>query len=106
MPTVLAIAGAVDIPVQTGGGVRSEADVVELLEGGVSRVVLGTVALDDPGLVGDAGRAGIPGRVAVGVDYRRDRAGGPRSPSGAGSRGVAGPSPTCSASWTASDWPR
>jgi phosphoribosylformimino-5-aminoimidazole carboxamide ribotide isomerase len=69
-PTVLAIAGAVDIPVQTGGGVRSEADVVELLEGGMARVVLGTLALEDPELL-TAVAARYPGRVAVGVDYRR-----------------------------------
>jgi phosphoribosylformimino-5-aminoimidazole carboxamide ribotide isomerase len=68
--TVLAIAGAVDVPVQTGGGVRSKADVAELLEGGVARVVLGTVALDRPDLVATLAAA-YPGRVAVGVDYRR-----------------------------------
>jgi phosphoribosylformimino-5-aminoimidazole carboxamide ribotide isomerase len=73
-PTVLAIAAAVGIPVQSGGGVRSEADVVELLSGGVQRVVLGTVALDDPGLVRSLA-AKYPGRVAVGVDYRLDAAG-------------------------------
>ncbi len=68
--TVLAIARAVDVPVQTGGGVRSEADVAELIEGGVARVVLGTVVLDRPELVGELA-AIYPGRVAVGVDYRR-----------------------------------
>jgi phosphoribosylformimino-5-aminoimidazole carboxamide ribotide isomerase len=68
--TVLAIAGAVDVPVQAGGGVRSKADVAELLEGGVARVVLGTVALDRPDLVATLAEA-YPGRVAVGVDYRR-----------------------------------
>jgi phosphoribosylformimino-5-aminoimidazole carboxamide ribotide isomerase len=67
---VLAIAEAVDIPVESGGGVRTEADVVELLEGGVTRAVLGTMALEDLDLVGQvAGR--FPGRVAVGLDYRR-----------------------------------
>ncbi|HEV3366442.1 MAG TPA: 1-(5-phosphoribosyl)-5-[(5-phosphoribosylamino)methylideneamino] imidazole-4-carboxamide isomerase [Acidimicrobiales bacterium] len=72
--TVLAIAAAVDIPVQSGGGVRSEADVDELLSGGVARVVLGTAALDDPQLVqAMAGRH--PGRVAVGIDYRQDAGG-------------------------------
>jgi phosphoribosylformimino-5-aminoimidazole carboxamide ribotide isomerase len=69
-PTVLAIAEAVEIPVQTGGGVRSGADVAELLDGGLSRVILGTVALDDPDLVGTLAHR-FPGRVAVGVDYRR-----------------------------------
>jgi len=68
--TVLAIAAAVDVPVQTGGGVRSLDDVAELLDGGTARVVLGTAALDDPGLVRRATEA-YPGRVALGLDYRR-----------------------------------
>jgi len=68
--TVLAIAGAVDVPVETGGGVRSLDDVAELLGGGLARVILGTAALDDPGLVRRA-TAAFPGRVALGLDYRR-----------------------------------
>ncbi|HEV3280569.1 MAG TPA: HisA/HisF-related TIM barrel protein [Acidimicrobiales bacterium] len=67
--TVLAIAAAVDIPVQCGGGVRTSDDVDELLAGGVARVVLGTVALDDPGMVAKLA-VEHPGRVAVGIDYR------------------------------------
>jgi len=68
-PTVLAIAAAVDVPVETGGGVRSEGDVEELLDGGVSRVILGTAALEDPDLARRAA-ARFPGRVALGLDYR------------------------------------
>ena len=68
--TVLAIAAAVDVPVETGGGVRSLDDVAELLGGGLARVILGTAALDDPGLVRRA-TAAFPGRVALGLDYRR-----------------------------------
>jgi phosphoribosylformimino-5-aminoimidazole carboxamide ribotide isomerase len=73
-PTVLAIANAVDIPVETGGGVRTEADVDDLLDGGVARVVLGTALLDDPDL---ARRSAVrhPGQVAIGLDYRLDGAG-------------------------------
>ena len=67
--TVLAIAAAVPVPVQSGGGVRTEEDVRELLSGGVRRVVLGTLALDDPGLARSLA-ATFPGRVAVGIDYR------------------------------------
>jgi phosphoribosylformimino-5-aminoimidazole carboxamide ribotide isomerase len=67
--TVLAIAGAVGIPVETGGGIRSEADVTELLQGGVARVILGTAILDQPDLVRRAASR-FPGRVAVGLDYR------------------------------------
>ncbi len=66
--TVLAIAAAVDVPVQVGGGVRTKRDVEELLAGGVRRVVLGTVVLD--GLDLTRALAGeFPGQVAVGIDY-------------------------------------
>jgi phosphoribosylformimino-5-aminoimidazole carboxamide ribotide isomerase len=66
-PHVAAIAAAVDVPVQTGGGVRDEAAADALLEAGVARVVLGTAALEDPDLVRRlAGRA----PVAVGLDAR------------------------------------
>jgi phosphoribosylformimino-5-aminoimidazole carboxamide ribotide isomerase len=71
---VLDIAAAVDIPVESGGGVRTEEDVEELLSGGVTRVIVGTAALDDPGFVRMA-VAKHPGRVAVGIDYRVDAAG-------------------------------
>jgi phosphoribosylformimino-5-aminoimidazole carboxamide ribotide isomerase len=67
---VLRIAAEVSVPVQTGGGVRTDADVDALLGGGVARVVLGTAALDHPDLVRRAA-ARHPGRVAVGLDYRR-----------------------------------
>jgi phosphoribosylformimino-5-aminoimidazole carboxamide ribotide isomerase len=69
--TVLAIAAAVGIPVQTGGGVRSDEDIDTLLAGGIARVVLGSAVLDDPGLAGRATRR-HPGRIAVGLDYRLD----------------------------------
>jgi phosphoribosylformimino-5-aminoimidazole carboxamide ribotide isomerase len=67
--TVAAIAAAVDVPVQTGGGVRDDAAADALLSSGVRRVVVGTAALDDPDWVRRlAGRH--PGRVAVGLDAR------------------------------------
>jgi phosphoribosylformimino-5-aminoimidazole carboxamide ribotide isomerase len=72
--TVLAIARAVDVPVETGGGVRTVEDVAQLLEGGLARVILGTAALDDPDLVRRSTDA-YPGQVAIGLDYRRTVAG-------------------------------
>jgi phosphoribosylformimino-5-aminoimidazole carboxamide ribotide isomerase len=66
---VLAIAAAVDVRVQTGGGVRGAEDVAELLDGGVARVVLGTVAVRDPGLVAKLAER-FPGQVAAGFDHR------------------------------------
>ena len=66
---VAAIAAAVDVPVQTGGGVRDDAAADALLSAGVRRVVVGTAALEDPDWVRRlAGR--YPGQVAVGLDAR------------------------------------
>lgn len=63
--TIKAIAAAVDVPVQTGGG---QVDDISL-KAGVRRIVLGSIAVKDP----DAAKALIrayPGRVAVGLDHR------------------------------------
>jgi phosphoribosylformimino-5-aminoimidazole carboxamide ribotide isomerase len=55
--------------VQVGGGVRDEDAALALLDAGVTRVVIGTAALDQPDLVERlAGR--WPGRVALGLDVR------------------------------------
>jgi phosphoribosylformimino-5-aminoimidazole carboxamide ribotide isomerase len=56
--------------VQVGGGVRSEEAAHWLFDMGVSRVVLGTAALERPGLVRRLARQ-HPGGVAVGLDHRR-----------------------------------
>ncbi len=66
---VEAILRAVDIPVQLGGGIRDMATIESWLARGVRRVILGTVAVRDPGLVREACRA-FPGRVAIGIDAR------------------------------------
>lgn len=66
-PVVAAIAGAVDVPVQTGGGVRTEADAAALHDAGVARVVIGTAAMEDPDLVR---RIAARQPVAVGLDVR------------------------------------
>ena len=63
------ILGAVSIPVQLGGGIRSLADVERWIEAGVSRVILGTVAVRQPEIVREA--AGLwPEQIAVSVDVR------------------------------------
>jgi phosphoribosylformimino-5-aminoimidazole carboxamide ribotide isomerase len=66
---VAAVAAAVDVPVQAGGGVRDDAAADALLASGVRRVVVGTAALDDPDWVRRLA-ARHPGRVAVGLDAR------------------------------------
>jgi phosphoribosylformimino-5-aminoimidazole carboxamide ribotide isomerase len=67
LPTVAAIAAAVECPVQVGGGVRSEAAAQALIDAGVQRVIIGTAAVLDPNLV-ERLCAAHPGRVAVGLD--------------------------------------
>lgn len=66
---VEAILGAVRVPVQLGGGIRDMATVEMWLTRGVARVILGTVAVENPDLVRAAARA-FPGQVAVGLDAR------------------------------------
>lgn len=66
---VAAIARAVSIPVQCGGGVRSVQAAADLLESGVARVVIGTAAVERPALVAEVAER-WPGRVAVGLDHR------------------------------------
>jgi phosphoribosylformimino-5-aminoimidazole carboxamide ribotide isomerase len=56
--------------VQFGGGLRTREDIRRALEMGVSRVVLGTVAVEKPALVQEALDEFGPARVAVGIDVR------------------------------------
>lgn len=66
---VEAIARAVPVPVQVGGGIRTEADIQSLLACGVGRVVVGTRAFEQPeALPRWAERYGK--RIAVGIDAR------------------------------------
>lgn len=66
------ILATVKMPVQLGGGIRDLATIEAWLTKGVRRVILGTVAVRDPGLVRAAAKA-FPGRVAVGIDAKGGR---------------------------------
>jgi phosphoribosylformimino-5-aminoimidazole carboxamide ribotide isomerase len=59
-------------PVQLGGGIRTIAQVEDWLGRGVTRVILGTVAVREPALVREAARL-FPGRIVVGIDARGGR---------------------------------
>ncbi len=59
-------------PAQLGGGIRDMATIEGWLARGLARVILGTVAVENPGLVREAARA-FPGQVAVGIDAREGR---------------------------------
>lgn len=67
-----AIVRAVDIPVQVGGGLRERAAVAELITLGVQRVILGTVAVEQPDLVGQLCQE-FPQQIVVGIDARNGK---------------------------------
>ncbi len=69
---VEAILKATRVPAQLGGGIRDMATIERWLDKGLSRVILGTVAVENPALVREAARA-FPGQVAVGIDARGGR---------------------------------
>ena len=66
---VEAIVAAFPGKVQLGGGIRDRAAIDRWLALGVSRIVVGTAALEDPDLVRAAARE-LPGRIVVAVDAR------------------------------------
>lgn len=66
------ILARVNVPAQLGGGIRDMATISMWLEKGLARVILGTVAVEEPALVREAARA-FPGKVAVGIDARKGR---------------------------------
>jgi phosphoribosylformimino-5-aminoimidazole carboxamide ribotide isomerase len=63
------VVNKVKLPLHLGGGIRSLKTIEELLTAGVDRVILGTAALKDPGLVAEAVR-NYGKAVAVGIDAR------------------------------------
>lgn len=67
---LIEIKRAVDVPIQFGGGMRTLDDVRLALELGAERVVLGTVAVEQPRLVADALERWGPERILVGIDAR------------------------------------
>ncbi|WP_372993617.1 1-(5-phosphoribosyl)-5-[(5-phosphoribosylamino)methylideneamino]imidazole-4-carboxamide isomerase [Sulfitobacter sp.] len=69
---VEAILKSCDVPAQLGGGIRDMATIEAWLDKGLARVILGTVAVENPDLVREAARA-FPGKVAVGIDARGGR---------------------------------
>lgn len=59
----------VEVPTQLGGGIRTIESIAQWFEAGVKRVILGTIAVKEPGLVKAACKQ-WPGQIAVGIDAR------------------------------------
>jgi phosphoribosylformimino-5-aminoimidazole carboxamide ribotide isomerase len=69
---VRSILGAMSLPAQLGGGIRDMAAIEGWLSAGITRVILGTVAVKNPALVREASKA-FPGKIAVGIDAKAGR---------------------------------
>ena len=72
LSVIEAIARAIDIPVQVGGGLRDRAGVSRLLDTGVQRAILGTVAVENPDLVTQL-CSEFNDRIVVGIDARNGK---------------------------------
>jgi len=64
---IASIVSAINIPIQTGGGIRTMEDIEQKLSMGVERIILGTAALKHPDLVKAAVKA-YGNHIAVGID--------------------------------------
>lgn len=72
LPVIEAIAKAISIPVQVGGGLRDRSGVSRLLDTGVKRAILGTVAVEQPELVSQLCQE-FPEQIVVGIDARNGK---------------------------------
>lgn len=73
LPAIKKILENAKMPVQVGGGIRTLEAAATLLDMGVSRVILGSVAVRDPQLVAQACRE-FSGQVVVGIDAKDGKA--------------------------------
>ena len=69
---VEAILKTISIPVQLGGGIRDMATIEQWLSKGITRVILGTLALRNPKIVVEACKK-FPGKIVVGIDAKAGR---------------------------------
>ncbi|WP_110956009.1 1-(5-phosphoribosyl)-5-[(5-phosphoribosylamino)methylideneamino]imidazole-4-carboxamide isomerase [Anaerosinus massiliensis] len=69
LPAIQAILENVQIPIQLGGGIRTMQDIENVLKLGVNRVILGSVAVQNPALVKEACEK-FQDKVVVGIDAR------------------------------------
>lgn len=71
--SILRAVADIGVPVQFGGGLRRIEDIADAIEGGAARVVLGTVALEQPDVVDEALDKYGPERICIGLDARDGR---------------------------------
>ena len=69
LKVIQAILAVITIPIQVGGGIRSMAQVARYLDAGVSRVIIGSKAVEDPAFVAEAVQQ-YGDQIAVGIDAK------------------------------------
>jgi len=69
-PAIRAIAEAVNVPIQLGGGIRSAGAVQYMLDLGITRCIIGTKAVQQPEFIGELIDRFGPERIVVGVDAK------------------------------------
>ena len=72
LASIEAIVAAISIPVQVGGGLRARASIARLLDLGVQRCIMGTVAVEQPELVQELCQE-FPEQIVVGIDARQGK---------------------------------
>ena len=72
LAAIEAIVAAIGIPVQVGGGLRDRNSLARLLNLGVQRCILGTVAVEQPELVQELCQE-FPEQIVVGIDARKGK---------------------------------
>lgn len=70
LDAIRAIAGAISIPFQVGGGLRTRENVLTLLQAGANRVIIGTRAVKSPEFIAELIQEFGPERIVLGVDAR------------------------------------
>jgi len=70
--TIKEIAKTVNIPIQIGGGIRSQERIKQLFSYGIDKVIMGTSAIENKELVKDLSNK-FPGRIIVGIDAKDGR---------------------------------
>jgi phosphoribosylformimino-5-aminoimidazole carboxamide ribotide isomerase len=69
LPAIERIVRAVDVPIQVGGGIRTQEDIIRYLEIGVERLILGTLACQDPDYVTRLAET-YPNKILLGIDAK------------------------------------
>ena len=72
LPLIARLCGALSIPVQMGGGIRNLETASAYLRAGISRLIIGTLALEDPEAFA-ALCAALPGKIGVSLDVEAGR---------------------------------